>query len=178
MKTLVELLTEQTQSLKTQFIEKTEEWANSEFDRLIEMTKWTDEQWCKYLRIIPVMSNSAFRMPGDNGRLTFPKGFYNTRLSGEYLRKRDKAWSAWRQKRENFVAKAVKMAEDHYESSIQKLAYRIEKKELNQDTLKMITSHIGVNIETTITDGVKTVRAFTVLAVGEIQRPHYRYLVK
>lgn len=37
---------------------------------------------------------------------------------------------------------------------------------------------LGVNIETTITDGVKKVRAFTIVAEGEIQRPHYRYLIK
>ena len=65
-----------------------------------------------------------------------------------------------------------------HESSIEKLAYRIEKKELDQSKLKTKTSHIGVNIETVLTDGEKTVRAWTIIASGMIQRPHYRYLVK
>jgi hypothetical protein len=71
-----------------------------------------------------------------------------------------------------------KIAIEHYEFSIEKLAERIIKKGLNQDNLKIVTSHIGVNIETTINDGNKTVRAFTIIAEGEIQKPHYRYLVK
>jgi hypothetical protein len=35
-----------------------------------------------------------------------------------------------------------------------------------------------VNIDMTLTDGEKTVKAFTIIAEGQIQRPHYRYLVK
>lgn len=68
--------------------------------------------------------------------------------------------------------------EAHYEQSIEKLAFRIAQKGLNQESLTVTTSHIGVNIETTLTDGIKTVRAFTIIASGEIQKPHYRYLVK
>jgi len=44
--------------------------------------------------------------------------------------------------------------------------------------LKVQTSHIDVNIDTTLTDGEKTIKAFTILAEGAIQRPHYRYLIK
>ena len=62
--------------------------------------------------------------------------------------------------------------------SIEKLAKRIEKKGLNQENIRTITSHVGVNIETTLTDGNKTVRAFTIIAQGTIQKPHYRYLIK
>ena len=72
----------------------------------------------------------------------------------------------------------VKAAEQHYENSIQKLAARIEKKGLNTENLSVLTSHVGVNINTTLTDGIKTVRAFTIIAEGPIQRPHYRYLIK
>ena len=77
-----------------------------------------------------------------------------------------------------YLEKQEQTAEDHYENSILKLADRIEKKELNQSNLLVKTAHVGVNIETTLTDGEKTVRAFTIIAEGEIQRPHYRYLVK
>jgi hypothetical protein len=37
---------------------------------------------------------------------------------------------------------------------------------------------VGVNFETTLSDGEKIVRAFTIVASGEIQKPHYRYLIK
>jgi hypothetical protein len=52
------------------------------------------------------------------------------------------------------------------------------KKGLNEENLKVVTSHIGININTTISDGDKTVKAWTIIAEGEIQKPHYRYLVK
>ena len=80
--------------------------------------------------------------------------------------------------RHSWIKLANKNAIAHYENSILKLALRIEAKELNQDKLEMVTSHIDVNISTTITDGDKTVRAWTIIAEGPIQRPHYRYLVK
>jgi len=77
-----------------------------------------------------------------------------------------------------FIDNMVKNAEVHYNQSIQKLAIRIEKKGLNIDKLEVKTAHVGVNIETTLTDGEKTVRAFTIVASGIVQRPHYRYLIK
>ena len=45
-------------------------------------------------------------------------------------------------------------------------------------TFVVLLKTIGVNIESIITDGTKTVRAWTIVAEGEIQRPHYRYLIK
>ena len=76
------------------------------------------------------------------------------------------------------VERMVKAAEKHYTNSIAKLALRIEKKGLNQDKIEMTTGYVDVNITTTITDGEKVVKAWTIIAGGEIQKPHYRYLVK
>lgn len=79
---------------------------------------------------------------------------------------------------DKFIEKELKSARLHYEKSIAKLALRIEKKQLNEDALTITSARIGRNIETTLTDGVKTIRAFTIYAWGEINRPHYRYLIK
>ena len=79
---------------------------------------------------------------------------------------------------EDYTEIQVKKAEKHYYNSIEKLALRIAKKGLNESNLKMSTSYLDPNISTTITDGEKTVSAFTIIASGMIQRPHYRYLVK
>lgn len=65
-----------------------------------------------------------------------------------------------------------------YISSIKKLATRISEKNLNQDKLIITTAHIGINIETTFTDGTNVIKAWTIVAEGDIQRPHYRYLIK
>ena len=76
------------------------------------------------------------------------------------------------------IERMVKAAEKHYTISIAKLALRIEKKGLNQEKIEMTTGYVDVNITTTITDGEKVVKAWTIIAGGEVQKPHYRYLVK
>ena len=72
----------------------------------------------------------------------------------------------------------VDNAKKHFASSIEKLAYRLLEKGLNLDNLSFDTSHVDANISTTINDGDKSVRAWTIIASGEVQRPHYRYLIK
>lgn len=148
MTTLIELLKKETESLKIQYIEMTSEWASKEFDRL--------RNWA-----------NRYNM-GEFGYGEASKKYY--RLPYDVVNSNGK--------KENFVEREVKNAEEHYEASIEKLAFRIEKKGLNQNNLKLGTSHIGVNIETTITDGNKKVSAWTIIASGAIQRPHYRYLIK
>ena len=77
-----------------------------------------------------------------------------------------------------FISIQTQKAEKHYKKSIEKLAVRVLKKGLNTNSLKMSTSYLDPNISTIITDGEKTVRAYTIIASGRIQKPHYRYLVK
>lgn len=80
--------------------------------------------------------------------------------------------------KQKFINSEKIKSENHYQQSILKLADRIEKKGLQKENLKFHTKEIGVNIETILTDGIKTVKAWTITAEGPIQRPHYRYLVK
>jgi hypothetical protein len=152
---LIEILKAETETLKIQFIELTGNWACNEFKKL-ELVK---EQ---------AIINS--------------KGFKNRSGNMEHTKA---SFSYWNNIRrivekgiEKFIADSKQEANEHYENSILKLSERIKGKELNKSSLEVKTSHIGVNIETTITDGTKTVRAFTIIAQGEIQRPHYRYLIK
>lgn len=153
---LIDILKNETNSLKIQFIEFIKEYSINEFNQLSKLTyNEVNEKW----------------------------GYYDIKWNRWCQSK--KSYAIWRQISKMtyegldvYVANAIKDAENHYENSIIKLALRIEKKELNIDLLKCTTSHIGRNINTTLTDGTKTVRAFTILAEGEIQKPHYRYLVK
>ena len=174
MNNLINLLKEQTVSLKEQYVQKTIEWANKDYQRYVEMKKWNEEKWAKFLGVSTRIANPGTSM----AFVTFHSGFYNTTASRDYSNLKNKIYSALSNGLEKHIAKAKRNAEMHYESSIIKLSERILKKGLNEENLKLTTSHIGVNIETTITDGVKTVRAFTIIAEGEIQCPHYRYLVK
>lgn len=148
MVNLIEILTKQTKSLKIQYIEMTKEWAIEEFAIL--------RQWAKDYQ------TGKFRF-GEASKKYNRLPYYIVNPNG---------------KESDHVEKMVKQANKHYNSSIEKLTKRIEKKQLDLDNLRVETAHIGVNIETILTDGNKTVRAFTIIAGGEIQRPHYRYLIK
>lgn len=146
---LTSILKKETEGLKVQYIQMTSEWAANEFVRL--------------RNFVARYQQGEFGYGNDA-----EKRFY--RLPYEIVNPNGS--------KEVYVSKAVKDAERHYEDSIEKLALRIEKKAMNENNLKVQTSHIGVNINTTLTDGEKTVRAFTIIASGEVQRPHYRYLIK
>ena len=154
MDTLIEILKAQTQTLKSQYINKIKDWAEKEFD---------DISKADYVRFDEVR-NKYFKQ--KFGKTKNEDNKINTNLNILNLGK------------DIFVNKQIKSAELHYESSILKLASRIMKKQLDTENLNVVTSHIGININTTITDGVKTVNAYTIVAEGEIQKPHYRYLVK
>lgn len=155
---LVEILKSETKSLKEQYINLTVEYAEKEFNRYMEMDKWTYEQWKENFPFM-YMKRNILSKEGTN-------------------LKHNIVPAARRMGKENFIQRAKEAAINHYEDSILKLANRIEKKGLNIDNLQVKTSHIGVNIETVLTDGEKTVRAFTIVAGGMVQRPHYRYLIK
>lgn len=151
--TLVDILKKETETLRIKYLEMTEKWAHEQCARNISRKN-------EYAK----MTAKSIDTLGKNRYYAEQKFYYNT--------------PAWHFKPEVFVPKMIENAEIHYLSSIEKLAYRIQAKQLNENNLCVKTSHIGVNIDTIITDGVKTVRAFTIIASGDIQKPHYRYLIK
>ena len=174
MENLINILKKETETLKVQYIDKTKEWAKDQFDAIMVRSGWDNLQWCNFFGLTQDVYNEG--RPSEFK--SFPRGFYNSKQSREYNNFKDKASKVKQMGVEGFMLAEEKKAELHYEGSIVKLANRIEKKGLIVDKLVVETSHIGVNINTTLTDGEKTVRAFTIIASGEIQRPHYRYLVK
>lgn len=174
MKNLVDILKSETQTLKEQYIQKTKMWAEQYFKKVEARKTWKEVDWCKFLGITPRLVNEGTSIEF----LGFPNGFYNTSNSKTFRRLREETRKLTSMGIEKYLEKEQKYAELHYETSIQKLAARIEKKGLNVENLKVVTSHVGVNIDTVLSDGEKTVKAFTIIAEGEIQRPHYRYLIK
>jgi hypothetical protein len=174
MQKLIEILKSETETLRVQYLEKTKEWATNYYNVCKQRKNWKEVQWCKFFGLTPEIKNQNTNMQ----LLGYPKGFYNTEKSRELHRYQNEIHRTLTLGLEKYIEKELKYAEMHYESSIIKLADRIDKKGLKQDKITVVTSHIGVNINTTLTDGEKTVREFTIIAEGEIQRPHYRYLIK
>lgn len=155
---LLALLKRETESLRVEFIERTREWATAQFARFVELAK-TSPEYADY--------HDGSRMNYEGGK--------------RYRQARERVESARRYVtygESAFIEREVRAAESHYQASIEKLALRIEKKGLNKSALRVKSARLEMNFETTISDGEQSVRAFTILAYGPIQRPHYRYLVK
>lgn len=157
MKSLIELLTEQTQILKEEYLKRTEIYAIKQFAWAEKVSKWKHEQWVK-----------AYPQDSQIGDV----------LSWEGKKTREKSYSIVTIGKEKYLAKQKKSADQHYTNSIIKLVARIEKKGLNKNKLKVKTATIGQNIETIISDEIMSVKAWTIIAGGPIQQPHFRYLVK
>lgn len=159
---LVEVLRVETADLLEQYLIQTESWAREQVKRNIERrSAYYKLTWDRTWSRKPLVQ-SAY----DAKRFYYQeqKFVHNS--------------PSWYFIPEEFIVRSLKNAKEHYESSLIKLVSRIALKGLNLEVLEVKYSRIGVNIEIVITDGDQTVRAFTIIASGSIQRPHYRYLVK
>lgn len=169
---LVKVLKEQTADLKTKFIEKTIEFAKSKFDwaqRTVKMTK--EELVAKYGERDLKYPYSAY-VDGVYTKITKDlseggtKALDEARLISSYGLK-------------VYTEGEVKNAEKHYEDSIENLALRLNQKGIKDDTkMEIETATIGANITTTIKHEGTITKAWTIIAEGVVQRPHYRYLIK
>jgi hypothetical protein len=175
MDKLLNILRTETTSLKEQFLKMTKTWCEKKYEDLCEKSKWSEKRWCEHFGLTPELKNK--HLP-TSSFYSFPSGFYNTKDSVTYRRMRDEIRKVFSMGKEKFIEKELKKSEDHYESSLLKLKERILKKGLVIDNMKIVNGSVGVNINMTLSDGEKSVKAFTIVAEGEIQKPHYRYLVK
>lgn len=153
MKLLDKLFTE-TESLKVEYLEKVKEWSVRDFNSM--------------------KSLSFINFVERNG--SYHKKHYGKTKSEDA--RFDKVIRILNNGLDKYIEDSLKSAELHYTNSILKLNDRILKKEMNLDKLIIFNSSIGININTTITDGDKSVNAFTIVASGEVQKPHYRYLIR
>lgn len=76
-----------------------------------------------------------------------------------------------------YIEKNLKDSKEYFDSSLQKLAYKIIEKGFTFDTgsLKIVGRYIGNDIEATIKDNKNKVNIWTTLVLGDIQTPHYRF---
>lgn len=170
MTSLENILRIETADFKTMFLDMREQWAKSKFKQSEERKEWSVLDWCNHFNISPKVLAKGTRSEFN----TFPAtetGKQATTMCAEVK-------SICALGLAKYMAGEIKKANDHYESSLLKLAFRIEQKGLNIESMKAISGRVGVNIEITLSDNVKTVKAWTIIAEGEIQRPHYRYLIK
>lgn len=150
---LIENLTAQTQDLKHDYLAQIAVWAKNDFERIQRLEAW-------------YISKGAYNENKDK--------YYATQKFMHRV-----GFSILQGGVEAYINKERKAGERHYEDSLAKLVFRLNKKGVNDETpVEIRKAWVGINLEITIEHEGKVTRAFTIKAEGAIQRPHYRYLVK
>jgi len=188
MKTLFQALEENTQDLKAEYISNTKIWAKDRFESLIKKLTWNEVRWCQYFGLTPRLSNyhgTEVIAYDPNRKLTgmqfwsFPNNFYNTRDARTLDSLKNEARSAKRVGEDAFIQKEIDKAERHYKHSLEKLVDRLKKKGVPETgKIEIIKAKVGINLEMMVKFETVRVKAWTIVAEGAVQRPHYRYLVK
>ncbi len=171
---LVAQLTEMTQDLKEKFIEATKKSAKRMFEAAVKWNKASNIEWFDRYRI----KYKEVTIPGGVGKYFTPEGAeYNRRPYYTMQAKQREYKAIVEAGYEKLEAKEVAYAIRHYETSIKKLALRLKQKGILEG-FEIQKAWIGQNLEITIIHDGNITRAWTIIAEGPIQRPHYRYLVK
>ena len=76
METLVNILKEETKSLKIQFLEKTREYSINYYNKIQERKNWYEVEWCKFFGITPEIKNPNTNMEYLGYRLIKHKQSY------------------------------------------------------------------------------------------------------
>ncbi len=171
---LVKELYEHTKELKGVYIWRTKQYADSKYTHCEERKDWTTRQWY-----------DEYKLPYKMVREGTPSEFasiergYDYKVYGMMQNHKSEVSSILKMGLESYKAKEVQYAEDHYRNSIERLSMKLNEKGITDESKFVITSgHIGDNFECVIHHEHGTTKAWTIIASGPIQRPHYRYLVK
>jgi hypothetical protein len=157
---LVEALKKETAKLKNLYLIRSIEYADNVYKSRLEIV-------AQGLPEAPAKDYRGFFLDKEAGKI------YRAKVANYYEAKSKTTITI-----AAHAAIAKEQAEAHYERSILKLALCVLDKGLDESKISASSSHVGHNFDTTLTDGDKTVRAFTILAWGPIVRPHFRYLIK
>lgn len=186
IETIVAKLTTETAQFRVDFMHQIAEWSITEKQRIDSLVNWY-----KTTTIVNpkrVAEKVQYTIGGiTRTTTTFGRDFSHMTeeqksdfLKWESMQKwmYSTGYSVSQMSQQDFSKKELKKAEQWFDDSIVKLATKINGKGLNLDALEMSSTYVERNLCTTITDGVKKVKAQTIFACGEINRPHFRYLVK
>jgi hypothetical protein len=162
------ILMRETHELKLQLLDRTELWAKQSFTRIeTNLPSVIDQKksaWNAY--------NDACvaKLPTWN----LEKAYYSIVKKVETMKKIVSGGV------DKYVVDQLNCADAHYQSSLSKLALRITQKGMDMKNFTLVSGYVGINLEMTMSDGAKSVRAWTIWAAedSELVSPHYRYLVK
>lgn len=163
MKNLHQQVSEQLSQFKETFIDASKKYAAGQF----EMIYNTTEQ--------DVINQRGYRDFSFKNK--YPEGVMrHTKASYAYW---GKIAAIKYNGLEKYLAKEEAKAEIHFEQSVIKALTKAKSKglNLNEATVERFGFDYG-NVSFTLTDGNKSVYVYTIIAWGDIQKPHYRFLFK
>lgn len=173
---LITVLTAKTQELKKNYIERTKEYAKEVFAHATKLSKFSYEELVqRYGEVDKRYPTYGYKnIDGVNQHVKITK-----ELNREGVKAFSYAKDLVRIGYPKYEQKEVRNAENHYTASIDKLASRLNAKGIvSNKPLEIKSALLGQNFDMTITQEGKKVKAWTIIASGEIQRPHYRFLIK
>jgi hypothetical protein len=186
IETIVAKLTTETAQFRVDFMHQIAEWSITEKQRIDSLVNWY--KTTPIVRPKRKSEQFTYCIGGiTRTSTTFVNDFSNMteQEKADFLKHESMEKWMWstgysvsQMSQQDFSKKELKKAEKWFDDSIVKLATKINGKGLNLDALQMSSTYVERNLCTTITDGVKKVKAQTIFACGEINRPHFRYLVK
>ena len=162
------LLMTETHELKLQLLDRTESWAKQSFTHVQNNLPSVIEQ--KKAAYAAYNDALVAKLPTWN----LQKAYYSLVKKVETMNKIVSGGV------DKYVVDQLKCADAHYQSSLSKLAMRITQKGMDMTNFKLVSGYVGMNLEMKMSDGVKSVKAWTIWAAeeSELVSPHYRYLVK
>ena len=163
-----------TKELKEVYVEEIKRWADNKYNVCLDRSVWGDKEWYDYYGLL-------YEMWKDGSGNEFPllKHGYNFNVYSIMLSARNEVSKILGMGLDKYKIGEVRLAEIHYEESIIKLAGRLNEKGVTDKTKFEIKSgRVGINFECLIVHEFGITKAWTIIAEGEVNRPHYRYLVK
>ena len=176
---LVQELYKHTIELKELYITKTKESADRTFVWASERKDWSTKQWYDNYNLPYTLKHQGTdrEYPLLDTKIMSQKG-YSLVYSG-MCQNQDKVRLVIKLGLDSYKASLVKDAEKHYLESMEKLSIRLNSKGITDDAKFTITSaKIADNFECYIHHDLGVTKAWTIIAEGPVQQPHYRYLVK
>jgi len=169
---LIEKLREATTRLKEVYINKTIEWAEKRFALATTRKNWTDEKWLIEFEVeYEIIKRHSYTWySAKNQRSENYKRMQRGKTEDEIVLKKGK---------KGYIDECVDLAKRHYEESLIKLSDRLNAKGIKDETNFTIKQgRLSDNFEIEIEHNGVITRAWTIIAYGPVQCPHYRYLVK
>lgn len=174
-KGLLGMLLDNTEEVKKEYIETTKEYSKREYHVALKDSKLTTSEWLEIYDLDETFVGEKYC-----------KNYTKTNEYKNYLRRIESMKNSINLANDiaskseiDYVNEKVELAKEHYKFSIEKLTHRLAKKGITVENVKSITNgRVGVNFECYIKHDDILTTAYTIIASGVVQSPHYRYLLK